>query len=208
VKQEMIALLAERGFEDLAWATIASYRADPSLNGLSMREAAQKIVGRADADAQLEAARRLMLGGGASMVYHFMSEDDVARIMRHPAVGIASDAGVLQPGAGVPHPRGYGNTARVLGEYVRTRKVLTVEEAVRKMTSLPASHFGLAGRGTIVEGAAADLVLFDPARVADLATYAAPHVSPAGMPHVFVNGVAVVTAGAHTGARPGQTLRR
>jgi N-acyl-D-amino-acid deacylase len=208
VKQEMIALLAERGFEDLAWATIASYRADPSLNGLSMREAAQKVVGRADADGQLETARRLMLGGGASMVYHFMSEDDVARIMRHPAVGIASDAGVLQPGAGVPHPRGYGNTARVLGEYARTRKVLTVEEAVRKMTSLPASHFGLAGRGTIAVGAAADLVLFDPARVADLATYAAPHVSPAGMPHVFVNGIAVVKAGAHTGARPGRALRR
>ena len=84
--------------------------------------------------------------------------------MRHPMVAVASDAGVLEPGAGVPHPRGYGNNARVLGEYVRERKLLPLEEAVRKMTSLPAQHFGLAGRGVIREGAAADLVLFDAAR--------------------------------------------
>jgi N-acyl-D-amino-acid deacylase len=208
IRQEMQGLLAERGFEDLAWATIASYRADPSLNGLSMRDAAQRLVGRADAGAQLEAARLMMLAGGASMVYHFMSEDDVERIMRHPAVGIASDAGVIQPGAGVPHPRGYGNTARVLGDFVRTRKVLSLEEAVRKMTSLPAEHFGFAGRGVIREGAAADLVIFNPARVADRATYAAPHASPAGLPHVLVNGVFVVRDGAQTGARPGEGLRR
>ena len=208
VKKDMQALLAERGFEDLAWATVASYRGDPTLQGLSMRDVAQKIVGRADADAQLEAARRLMIGGGASMVYHFMSDADVERIMRHPWVGIASDSGVLQWGAGAPHPRGYGNTARVLGEFVRTRRVLALEDAVRKMTSLPAEHFGFAGRGVIREGAAADLVLFDPVRVADLSTYALPHVSPAGMPHVIVSGVPVVRGGVHTGARTGVVLRR
>jgi N-acyl-D-aspartate/D-glutamate deacylase len=105
-----------------------------------------------------------MIGGGASMVYHFMGDDDIARIMKHPMVSFASDAGVIQPGSGVPHPRGYGNAVRVLGEYVRERKTISLEEAVRKMTSLPAAHFGFAGRGQIKEGAAADLVLFDPPR--------------------------------------------
>ena len=108
----------------------------------------------------------MLLGGGASMVYHLMSDDDVERIMRHPQVAIASDSGVLTFGDGVPHPRGYGNNARVLGEYVRARHVITLEEAVRKMTSLPAAHFRVAGRGLIKEGYAADLVVFDAATVA------------------------------------------
>ena len=208
IKKEMIALYTERGFTDLSWAVVASYRADPSLNGLSMKQVAEKISGSGSADAQLEAARTLMLGGGASMVYHFMGDEDIARIMRHPMVAFASDAGVLQPGAGVPHPRGYGNAVRVLGEYVRERKTIALEEAVRKMTSLPAAHFGFSGRGVIKEGAAADIVLFDPAAVKDQATYAAPHAYPVGMPHVLVNGVFVVRDGKTTGARAGQILRR
>ena len=208
VKKDMHGLLAERGFSDLSWATVASHRADPSLNGLTMKQVAAKVVGTDDTDAQLEAARRMMIAGGASMVYHFMGDADIERIMKHPQVGIASDSGVLTPGSGVPHPRGYGNTARVLGAYVRERRVLTLEEAVRKMTSLPARHFGFAGRGSIGEGQAADLVLFDPARVADAATYAAPHAFPVGIPHVLVNGVFVVRDGAHTGATPGQILKK
>lgn len=208
VKKEMQALLAERGFNDLAWATVASYRGDPSLNGLSMKQVAAKLVGKDDADGQLEAARRMMIAGGASMVYHFMGEDDIARIMRHPMVAFASDAGVLTPGSGVPHPRGYGNTVRVLGEYVRERKVLPLEDAVRKMTSLPAAHFGFEGRGVIRVGAAADLVVFDPATVRDQATYAAPHAFASGVPHVLVNGQFVVRDGRTTSARPGQVLRR
>jgi len=208
IKKEMQALFEERGFTDLSWAAVASYRADPSLNGLSMKEVASKLSGSASTDAQLEAARTLMLGGGASMVYHFIGDEDIARIMRHPMVAFASDAGVLQPGAGVPHPRGYGNNARVLGEYVRERRILTLEEAVRKMTSLPAAHFGFAGRGVIREGAVADLVLFDPVRVRDAATYARPHAYPEGIVHVIVRGTLVVQSGEHTGARPGQVLRK
>jgi N-acyl-D-amino-acid deacylase len=208
IKKEMQALYTERGFSDLSWATVASYRADPSLNGLSMKQVAEKIAGGGSADAQMEAARTLMIGGGASMVYHLMGDDDIARIMKHPMVSFASDSGVIQPGSGVPHPRGYGNTVRVLGEYVRERKTISLEEAVRKMTSLPASHFGFAGRGVIKEGAAADLVLFDPATVKDEATYPAPHAYPTGLPHVLVNGVFVVRDGKTTGARPGQILRR
>ncbi len=104
IKAEMRELLAERGLKDLSFARIASYRADPSLNGLSILQAAEKLKGSAAPDAQLELAREMMLAGGASMVYHFMSDDDVERIMKHPQVGIASDSGVLSPGAGVPHP--------------------------------------------------------------------------------------------------------
>ena len=145
-----------------------------------------------------------MLNGGASMIYHFMDEEDV------DADHAASDGG---GGVGRGHQRrrrtacrtraAIGNTARVLGEYVRERKVLSLEEAVRKMTSLPAEFFKFEGRGVIREGAVADLVLFDPATVKDLATYASPQTFPAGIPHVLVNGVFVVRDGKTTGARPG-----
>ena len=208
IKEEMKGLLGERGLKDLSFAKVASYRADPSLNGLSMQQVAQKLKGSGTADAQFEAARDMMLNRGASMVYHFMADDDVERIMRHPQVSFASDASVIEPGQGVPHPRGMGNNARVLGEYVRVRKVITLEEAIRKMTSLPAAHFRFADRGTIKPGMAADLVLLDPAKVGDAATFEKPHAYATGIPHVFVNGVAVVKNGEHTGAKPGVILRR
>ena len=207
IRTEMQGMLAERGLKDLSFARIASYRADPSLNGLSIAEAAQKLTGSATFEAQLETARQMMIAGGASMVYHFMSDDDVDRIMRHPHVGFASDSGVLSPGNGVPHPRGYGNNARVLGEYVRTRKVLSLEEAVRKMSGLPAEHFRFGDRGVIAVGKAADLVLFDAATVTDAATFEKPHAYATGIRHVFVNGAAVVKNGEHTGAKPGVVLR-
>jgi len=124
IKQEMRDLLAERGLSDLGFAVVASYSADPSLNGLSMKQVAQKTRSSDSLDDQLESARAMMLKGGASMVYHLMSDADVERIMRHPQVGIASDSSVLLFGDGMPHPRGYGNNARVLGEYVRTRHVI------------------------------------------------------------------------------------
>jgi N-acyl-D-amino-acid deacylase len=206
IKAEMRRLLAERGFADLSWATVAAYAPDPSLEGLSMKAVAERLVGSASADAQLEAARTMMLRGGASMVYHFMSEEDLRRIMRHPMVAVASDAGVLEPGQGVPHPRGYGNTARVLARYVREARVLSLEEAIRKMTALPAEHFRFAGRGRVREGDAADLVVFDPAHTVDTATYERPHQYPEGIRAVVVNGVVVVRDGRHTGARPGTVL--
>ncbi len=208
VKKEIEQLLADRGFTDLSWATVATYRAQPELNGLSMKAVAQKMIGADTTDAQLEAARRMMISGGASMVYHFMSEDDVETIMAHPMVGFASDAGVNVFGSGVPHPRGYGNAVRVLGRYVRERQVITLEEAVRKMTSLPARQFGFAERGEIREGWAADLVVFDPATVGDTATFDAPHAYPTGVTHVLVNGQFAVRQGAATPARGGQVLRR
>ena len=207
IKEEIKGLLAERGLKDLSFARVASYRPDPSLNGLSMQQVAETLKGSGTADAQFEAAREMMLNRGASMVYHFMSDDDIERIMKHPQVSFASDASVIEPGQGVPHPRGMGNNARVLGEYVRLRKVIPLEEAIRKMTSLPAGHFRFADRGTIKEGFAADLVILDPAKVGDAATFEKPHAYATGIPHVIVNGVAVVKNGDHTGAKPGVVLR-
>jgi N-acyl-D-amino-acid deacylase len=206
IKAEIRALLAARGLPDLSFAVVASYRADPSLNGLSMKQVAAKLGGGDSFDAQLESARTMMLAGGASMVYHFMSDADVERIMRHPYVAVASDSSVLTLGAGSPHPRGYGNNVRVLGEYVRSRHVISLEEAVRKMTSLPAAHFRFEQRGLIKDGYAADLVVFDPNVVVDAATFEKPHAFGAGVPYVVVNGVVVIKDGEHTGARPGQVL--
>jgi N-acyl-D-amino-acid deacylase len=206
IKTEMAAMLAERGLHDLSFAVVAMYPPDHTLNGLSLRQAALRKGGSDTADSQFEAAREMLLTGGASMVYHVMSEDDVERIMRHPQVSIASDASVITWGDGVPHPRGYGNNARVLGTYVRARHVLSLEEAIRKMTSLPAQHFHFDKRGLVRVGYAADLVVFDPTRVTDTATYAAPHAYADGIPFVLVNGAIVVKNGIQTPARPGQVL--
>jgi N-acyl-D-amino-acid deacylase len=208
IKEEMRKLIRERGLENYAFARIANYPADTSLNGLTIPEVAQKVRGTKDLDAQFETMRTMLRAGGASMVYQFMAEDDITRILRHPYVSIASDSGLNVMGKGVPHPRGYGNAVRALGRYVREMKVLTLEDAVRKMTSLPASQFGFADRGAVAPGKAADLVIFDPATVTDRATYDKPHQYPDGVAWVLVNGTPVVAAGAHVEARPGQVVTR
>lgn len=206
IKTEMAGLLAERGLRDLSFAIVALYRPDASFNGLSIQQIAQRTKGSDTASAQFEVAREMLLAGGAQMVYHFMSDDDVDRIMKHPQVSIASDSSVLTFGDGVPHPRGYGDNARVLGTYVRDRRVISLEEAIRKMTSLPAGHFRLASRGLIRAGYAADLTIFSPAAVADTATFEKPHGYATGIPYVLVNGVIVVKNGTQTDARPGQVI--
>jgi N-acyl-D-amino-acid deacylase len=147
----------------------------------------------------------MMLAGGASMVYHFMSDDDVERIMRHPHVGFASDAGVLTFGSGAPHPRGYGNAARVLGMYVG-KEGPPLEEAVRRMTSLPAAAFPLRRPGADQRRVCRRPRHLRPGsrrRHSDLRE--APRYA-AGIPHVIVNGVLVVKDGEHTNARPGAVL--
>jgi len=141
------------------------------------------------------------------MVYHSMGEDDVKRIMQEPFTMIASDAGVRQIDDSVPHPRGYGNNARVLGRYVRELKLISLEDAVRKMTSLPAQTFGLRDRGLIREGLAADLVIFDENTIVDQATFDKPHQFPLGISYVIVNGTPVVENNEVTTARPGMALR-
>lgn len=207
IRAEMRELIRERGLEDYNFARIAEYRADRSLNGLTIPQATQKVLGKTDLATQQEMMRRMLMAGGASMVYHFMGDDDIARILRHPMVSIASDSGLNTFGEGVPHPRGYGNAVRALGLYVRERKVISLEEAVRKMTSLPADQFSFADRGRLAPGMAADIVIFDAATVGDVATYAAPHAYPSGISYVIVNGTTVVSGGRQTDARPGQVLR-
>ncbi len=207
IRAEMRELIRERGLEDYDFARIAEYRGDRSLNGLTIPQAAQKVLGAADLATQQELMRRMLRAGGASMVYHFMSDNDLNRILRHPMVAVASDSGLNTFGEGVPHPRGYGNAVRVLGKYVREDKVIALEEAVRKMTSLPADQFGFKDRGRLAPGLAADIVVFDAATVGDRATYAQPHQYPTGMVHVLVNGVPVVRDGQQTEARPGKVLR-
>lgn len=140
-------------------------------------------------------------------VYHTMSEEDVRTLMRCAWVCVASDGSALNLEApGYPHPRSFGTNPRVLGRYVRDQQVLSLEDAVRKMTSLPAQVLRLSDRGLLREGCWADVVVFDPDRVADRASFEQPKQYPAGIDYVLVNGVLVVDEGEHTGARPGKTL--
>ncbi|MGH7558873.1 MAG: N-acyl-D-amino-acid deacylase family protein [Gemmatimonadota bacterium] len=145
-----------------------------------------------------------------SIVGHGMSEENTRRFVVHPLGAICSDAGARRStgplSEGTPHPRAYGTYPRVLAKYVREERALPLEEAVRKMTSLPASIVGLSDRGTIAVGRAADLVVFDSARVADTATFEDPHRYPIGIPHVVVNGRVVVRDGEPTGALPGRVV--
>jgi N-acyl-D-amino-acid deacylase len=186
---------------------VSSYAANPAFNGKSIVEITRQARGRSDLKNQIEQIMEMYAARGAAMVYHKMDERDVQRIMREPWTMVASDSGVRRFGEGVPHPRGYGDNARVLGRYVREQKVISLEEAVRKMSSLPARHFGFADRGVIANGHAADIVIFDPATVSDVATYEKPHQFATGFAHVLVNGVPVIRAGETTGARPGRVLR-
>jgi N-acyl-D-amino-acid deacylase len=140
------------------------------------------------------------------MVYRVMSEEDVQNILNEPFTMIASDSGVRRFGLGVPHPRGYGNNARVLGQYVRDLKIITLEDAVRKMTSLPAQTFGLRERGQIREGFVADVVIFDEKTVADKATFENPHQYAFGFSNVIVNGELVFEETKMTGKRSGQAI--
>jgi N-acyl-D-amino-acid deacylase len=159
-------------------------------------------------DDQIQTIFELTLAGGAQMVYQSMGEVDVERIARHPQTAVGSDGGVVEFGAGMPHPRSYATNARVLAVFVRERGWLTLEDAVRRMTSLPARSFGFRDRGLVAEGMAADLVIFDPAQVADRSTFQQPHQFPAGFDWVLVNGVVAVEEGKLTEARGGRVLRR
>ncbi len=202
------AIVNDRGGNDLSRVQLARVSWDPSLEGLTLRDWAVRDgldpTPATGARLVVEAMRR----GGASAIYHALDEGDVEAIMRHPWTAIASDGRLTQPGEGHPHPRWYGTFPRVLARYVRERGVLELEEAVRKMTSLPADRMGLGDRGRIRPGAYADLVVFDPATVVDRASFEDPHQYPGGIPWVVVNGVITVDDGAFLDVRPGRVLRR
>ena len=152
--------------------------------------------------AQIEAARRLQPAGA---IYHSISEEDMRRILRHPATMIGSDG---LPNDPLPHPRLWGTFPRVLGRYSREEKLFSLQEAIRKMTGMPAQRFGLAERGQVRPGCYADLVLFDPEKIVDTATFSDPERPAEGIAGVWVNGVLSYTAHGPTGSRSGQFLPR
>ena len=207
VVADMKDALKRGGFKDYDFAVVASYDVDKSFNGKSIAQITKLVKKKSDINSQIDQILDMYLAGGASMVYHGMSEDDVKRIMAEPFTMIASDSGVRQNDESVPHPRGYGNNVRVLGHYVRELKLIGLEDAVRKMTSLPAQTFGFRDRGLIREGFAADMVLFDEKTISDRATYDNPHQFPVGISYVVVNGRVVFADGQMTSERPGIALR-
>ncbi|GIU76457.1 MAG: N-acyl-D-amino-acid deacylase [Bryobacteraceae bacterium] len=200
-------ILEDRGGGDPANVVLASCRFDPSLAGKSLADLARARGLAPTAEAAADIAIELQRRGGCSAIYHAISEDDVERILAYRWTMIASDGGVVAPGEGAPHPRNYGTFARVLGRYVRQRKLMPLEEAVWKMTGLPAQRLGLWDRGLIRPGMRADLVLFDPERIADRATFAEPHQYAEGVVAVWVNGVETLREGKMTGSRGGHALR-
>lgn len=207
IVEEMKQNLKKKKFKDYSFANVASYRADPTFNGKNIAEIAKTVRGKDKLNDQIDQILEMYDKGGAQMVYRVMSEDDVEQIMREPFTMIASDSGVREFGSGMPHPRGYGNNARVLGKYVRELHVITLEDAIRKMTSLPAQTFNLQDRGQISKGFAADLVIFDDATVGDKATFESPHQYAVGFSNVIVNGEIVFDGEKMTGSRPGEALR-
>lgn len=179
---------------------------DQKYVGKSVQE-----VGNDQAISAEEACMGLLARNGRVSIVHFaMCEEDVQTVMKTPWVMVGSDAGArsVETAKGQPHPRAYGTFARVLGKYVREQKVLRLEEAIRKMTSLPAMRYGIQDRGILKESMRADLVLFDPDTIADKATFTQPHQYAIGIDWVVVNGIPVVKEGEHTGERPGMVLRR
>ena len=208
IVREMIEKANKGGFQDFSFAYVASHRANPAFNGKNIAEITAMTRKQTTITAQAEQAIDILLAGGASMVLQKMSEADVERIFRQPFTMIASDAGVLDTTSdSIPHPRGFGNNARVLGEYVRNRKLIGIEEAIRKMTSLPAQTFRLWDRGLLRPGMAADVVILDEKTVADRATFQQPKQYPMGIDYVLVNGQVVIEKGKHSGVRAGQILR-
>lgn len=201
-------LLTDRGGGDLSRVQFAGVSWQRSLEGRTLHDWAVErgLPPTPETGAQLviDAVRR----GGASAIYHVLDEADVERIMRHPQTMIASDGRLSSPGNGHPHPRAYGTFPRILGRYVRERNVLTLENAIHKMTGMPAATLRLPDIGVVRAGARADLTIFDADSVVDRATFQEPHQYPAGIPYVIVNGTLAVDSGRFTGARAGRVLRR
>lgn len=209
VKSEVASIIRdERGGGDPANVVIARCEWDESLAGKTLAEvAALRELGESLEDSA-EAAIWLVQQGDCQGNFHAMSEEDLERILQHPASMVGSDGGVVVFGRGHPHPRSYGTFARVLSVYVRERNLLTLEDAVRRMTGFPAQRLGIVDRGLLRPGMKADVVVFDPAKVRDAATYVQPHQHAEGFALVLVNGKMVFDGKQITEARPGQVLKR
>jgi len=207
IKAESVRLIREeRGGGDARNIVVARCDWDAGLAGKSLAEVARLRGMETSIENAAEAALWIVEQGGGQAVFHAISEDDVERILKHPATMIATDGEVPIFGQGSPHPRSYGTFARVLGVYVRERHALSLEEAVRKMTSFPAQRLSLGDRGLLKAGMKADISVFDPASVRDRATFDRPHQYAEGFALVIVNGQVVFENGAMTAARPGRVL--
>lgn len=201
-------VLNDRGGGDISRVQFSIVAWDKSLPGKSLADWAVQRGLKPTPENAVGLILEGVLKGGAGMVYHVIDEADVRRIMAHPQTMIASDGRLTKLGDGVPHPRNYGTFPRVLGRYVRDEHVLTLEQAVHKMTGMPAARLNLRDRGCIRAGCAADLTLFDAAKVSDVGTFTDPHHYPEGIPWVLVNGEPVIANGVFTAARPGRVIRR
>jgi dihydroorotase/N-acyl-D-amino-acid deacylase len=200
-------ILNERGGGDPSRLQIASFEDDPSLDGQNLAAILEGRGREATAEEAADLVLEIVERGDATGIFHAMSEEDVERILASPFTMVASDGEIPVYGRGRPHPRSYGTFSRVLGLYVREKGLLTLEDAVRKMTSLPAARLGLPDRGLVRPGMKADLVVFDPATIRDRATFEDPHAYAEGVVFVLVNGVVVVDEGRLSGMRPGRALR-
>jgi N-acyl-D-aspartate/D-glutamate deacylase len=197
----MVENLARRGGADRI--QFRSHDADHAIEGrLLSAVAAERGVDPVDA------AIDIIRAGGAGIVSFNMDASDVEHLMRQPWMMTSSDGDLVPPGRGVPHPRVYGAFPRKIRVYVLEKRVVTLADAIRSMTSLPASVFAIPERGLVREGMIADLVVFDLAAVADRAIYTDPHRVSEGMVHVLVNGTVAIADGQCTGARAGRVLRR
>jgi N-acyl-D-amino-acid deacylase len=188
--------------------TVSEFAPDRTVQGRTLAEVAAMLE-LSELDAATELIRRS--DGRVSMIYHTLEEADIESIFRRSFVMVASDGSAVAPYGALgadyyPHPRNYGCFPRVLGEFVRNRKLVDLGEAIRKMTSLPAERFNLADRGQLRPGWRADITVFDPATVADRATFSSPREYPVGIDHVFVNGELVLERGEHTNVHPGRVL--
>lgn len=204
---EMLKMQAEYKYKNYSYAYVAMHTADTTLNGKNISQI-NKLKGRkAKMKDEAETILDLMMAGGAQMVYHSMNEDDVRHFVKYPFNMIGADGGVVVYGRGMPHPRAYGTNARVLAKYVRDEKLVSLEEMIRRMTSLAAQKFQLKDRGILKEGMAADIVIFDEKEVTDKATFENPHQYSTGFYFVLVNGQLVIENRKHTGVKSGVTLK-
>lgn len=208
LKKYLLENLKRRKLKHFSYAVVAQYNADSTLNGKSIEEINVLKGRKRNADQEAETILEMIENGNAAMVFHDMSEEDVQNIMKFPHNVCISDAGIRVFGSGQLHPRAYGSNARVLGRYVRDLQLITLEEAIRRMTSLSAQQLKIRNKGLILPGYDADLVIFDPAIVQDKATFENPHQFSEGFRFVLVNGEVVINEGTHTGLRPGKTIRK
>ena len=201
IREGMVEGLARRGGADRI--QFRRFRPDPSIEGRLLSDLADER-----GEDPIDTAIDLIRSGGVSIVSYNMHDDDLERLMEQPWTMTSSDGDLVPMGDGVPHPRTYGAFARKIGLYARDRGVVSLEEAVRSMTSLPAKVFGMPDRGVIREGAVADIVVFDLSAVDDVAEFTDPHHYSEGMVHVLVNGVAAIRDEEFTGERPGRVLQK